>query len=368
MKIIVLAGFLILSCAGYSQTNKDEFTINGKVKGKTSGKIYLSAFIAKGTRDSVVIQNGSFHFTGKVDEPTPYILSLESNYVNKPLLMFFAETGAMKIAIKADDIRNGKVKGSQSQKEYSVYQTTIKPYNDQISKLADRRKKLSKDDKIIMDSITAAWDAIATKKRDAEKEFIKANPQSAVSAWVITRSFIFQPDLELLESLYNRLSPAVQATSYGNAVNERLEKEKFVAVGKPAPEFSQADTLGKMVALKEFRGKYVLVDFWASWCVPCRAENPNVVKAFNANKDKNFTILGVSLDQPGKKQAWLDAIHKDELTWTHVSDLKFWDNEVARLYGINSVPSNFLIDPSGKIVARNLAGKELSEKLNELLK
>lgn len=368
MKIIALAGFLVLSCAAYSQTNEDGFTIKGKVKGVTDGKIYLSAFVIKGKRDSAVIQNGSFYFTGKVDEPTPYILSLESNFVNKPLLMFFAENSTMKITVKADDIRNGKVKGSQSQKEYANYQIKIQPYSDQISKLSDRRKKVSKDDKATLDSIAAAWDAIAAKKKDAEKEFIKANPQSSVSAWVITRSFIFQPELELLESLYNGLSPAVKATSYARTVKERLDMEKFVAVGKSAPDFSQADTLGKIVSLKDFRGKYVLLDFWASWCGPCRAENPNVVKAFNANKDKNFTIVSVSLDQPGKQQAWLDAIHKDGLTWTHVSDLKFWDNEVARLYGINAVPSNFLIDPAGKIVARNLEGKELIEKLNEILK
>jgi peroxiredoxin len=133
-------------------------------------------------------------------------------------------------------------------------------------------------------------------------------------------------------------------------------------------EFTQNDTLGKPVSLSDFKGKYVLIDFWASWCGPCRAENPNVVKAYNNYKDKDFTVLGVSLDQPGKQEAWLNAIHKDSLTWTHVSDLKFWDNAVAQLYGIRAIPQNLLLDPSGKIIAKNIRGEELKKKLEEVMK
>ncbi len=368
MKIITLTAFLTFCCASYSQKGKDVFTIEGKVPGMTTGKIYLSEFAINGKRDSTTIQNGSFSFKGKADEPTPYILSLESNFVNKPLLMFFAENGSIKIKVNVADIKKSDVKGSQSHKEYVIYQNKTQTFVEQITNLSNRRKDVAKQNTVILDSITAAWDALAAKKKEAEKEFIKANPNSVVSAWVITRSFIFQPELEILESLYNGLSPAVQATSYALKVKERLDVEKLSSVGQSALDFSQADTLGKTVSLKDFRGQYVLLDFWASWCVPCRMENPNVVKAFQSNKDKNFTVLSVSLDRPGKQQAWLAAIHKDNLTWTHVSDLKFWDNEVAKLFGINAVPSNFLIDPAGRIVAKNLAGAELIEKLREVLK
>ena len=133
-------------------------------------------------------------------------------------------------------------------------------------------------------------------------------------------------------------------------------------------DFTQNDTLGNPVSLSSFKGKYVLVDFWASWCGPCRRENPNVVKTFNAYKDKPFTILSVSLDQPNAKDKWIKAIHDDNLTWTHVSDLQFWNNAVAKQYGIQAIPQNLLLDPQGKIIAKNLRSETLSEKLAEVFK
>jgi peroxiredoxin len=145
------------------------------------------------------------------------------------------------------------------------------------------------------------------------------------------------------------------------------EAPKPIWIGRQAPEISLPDTEGRTVKLSSFRGKYVLVDFWASWCGPCRRENPNVVDAYNQFKNKNFTVLGVSLDRPGQKENWIKAIREDKLTWTHISDLKFWQSEVVPVYQVGSIPFNVLVDPDGKIVAENLRGNALGQKLQEVL-
>jgi peroxiredoxin len=174
-------------------------------------------------------------------------------------------------------------------------------------------------------------------------------------------------DPMLLEKRYNAMDTSAKTYAISKSLYSYIQYNKVGAVGTAALDFTQPDTTGTPVTLSSFHGKYVLVDFWASWCGPCRAENPNVVDNFNQFKQKNFTVLGVSLDRPGGKDNWLAAIHKDNLKWTHVSDLQFWNNAAAQLYRVNSIPFNMLIDPSGKIIAKNLRGEMLHSKLCEVL-
>ncbi|HMH32813.1 MAG TPA: TlpA disulfide reductase family protein, partial [Puia sp.] len=193
----------------------------------------------------------------------------------------------------------------------------------------------------------------------------RKHPASIVAAFEVYDNFFLEPDAGELDTVYHGLDTGLQNSYYGKKIKNVLEKTKMTAVGNPAPEFTQNDVSDKPVALSSFRGKYLLIDFWASWCGPCRAENPNVLKAYHQYNPKGFDILGVSLDD--KKDKWEQAIQKDHLTWTQVSDLKGWKNSAAEQYGINAIPMNFLLDKNGKIIARGLRGEELEKKLHEVL-
>ena len=364
LSLVIL--FLFVCAPAFSQNTPREYTIEGQVEGIASGKIYFSVFASDRKMDSAEIIHGVFRFKGSLPEPSPVILSLEQNYVNKPLFIFFLDKGKHTVTLNKDDLNNGKVQGSATTSDYELLKNIEKPFNDKLAATRQLSRDTSK-------AAQAEWEKIRSstykEKLAAQESFIRTNSSSPVAAWATHRNFSFSPTGEAtFKELYQLLSPSLQYTSYYAAMKESIQKIEMLSIGNAAPDFTQHDTLGKPVNLSDFRGRYVLLDFWASWCVPCRKDNPNVVKAFNRYKDKGFTVLGVSLDRPGKKEAWLKAIHQDQLTWTHVSDLKFWDNEVAKQYGIKAVPANLLIGPDGKILAKNLHGGDLEKALNDFIK
>lgn len=343
MKLSCFTMILLLACsAALAQEN---FTIKGKVGSSSApGKAYL---LYKNGRDivtdSAFLYKGSFEFKGTLNEPTLARLIVDhlgAGYTNttmsSDMTMMYLEKGIIHIS-GADSVKKAKITGSPINKDYARYKDFI--------------------------AGTTEEEALQAK----ELAFIKANPNSYVSLYTLRALAVPIIDVPVIEPLFNNLSEEIRESVAGRAFKELINKKRAVAIGATAPLFTQQDINNQPVHLTDFRGKYVLLDFWASWCGPCRAENPYLVKAYNNYKDKGFTIISVSLDRPGKKDDWLKAIEKDRLPWTHVSDLRFWENEVAVQYGIKSIPQNFLLDKEGRIIAENLRGKALEEKLQNLL-
>ncbi|KIO77004.1 hypothetical protein TH53_11580 [Pedobacter lusitanus] len=368
-KTTLLAAGALLPFALFAQ---QPFSIKGEIKSLQPGdKIFLN-YIADGKSvlDSAIAAKGTFTFNGKIKDPARGVLYKKSNVkgVKSDALPFYLESGNIEVAA-TDSLKKATINGSLINRDNSKLKSQSKTVQDQIDILNAEYAKFTpeqKKDKAFIDSFEKRYENISAGLTPIYLDYARNNPDSYISIVVLSQLATNDKVHSDAEQLFQALSPKVRETSTGKSIAGYFEAAKKTKVGLQAIDFTQNDVNDKPVKLSDFKGKYVLVDFWASWCGPCRQENPNVVSAYNQYKDKGFTVLGVSLDQPGKKAAWLKAIEDDKLAWTQVSDLKFWDNAVAKLYGIRSIPSNFLIDPSGKIIAKGLREEALHNKLAEI--
>jgi peroxiredoxin len=358
---------------------------NFKIVGKAGNynapaKVFLNYKLnGKNVTDSTILKNGAFEFKGSINAPLSANLILDHKGTGFQNLDFktkqdvfgvYLEKGTINIS-SPDSLLKSTVTGSKLNEESRNLQNMLKPLEAKMRAFNNDYQSASEEQKassVFNLTLQTRYENIQKQQKEILKKFIQNNLNSYVSLDALRAIAGENPEYSEVEPLFSSLSPELKKTAFGKALAANLANGKNVAIGAAALDFTQSDVNGKPVKLSDFKGKYVLLDFWASWCGPCRQENPNVVKVFNKFKDKNFTVLGVSLDRENGKKAWLKAIEDDKLAWTHVSDLKFWNNKVAVLYGIQSIPQNFLLDPDGKIIAKNLRGEDLDRKLSELIK
>jgi peroxiredoxin len=377
--ILLVLSFLPLLAIG--QDKGKTFKLAGKTKGLAYKPdwIYLQYRVnGEWKTDSVQSRDGKYEFAGEIQEPVQGRLRVKYTpgedgkkivtVSGRDGASVFLQPGKIKV-VSVDSFSNIQVEGSAAHTEFVKLNNQAKPFNERMEPLYTKYSEYGKvKDKANQTKVEDEIDAIDSEMREkVYGEYAKNNPSSPLALYALQQYAGWEINPDKVEPLFVALSEENHNYPSAAEFKENIEIARKTGIGRLAMDFTQNDTLGSPVMLSSFKGRYVLVDFWASWCGPCRAENPNVVKVFNKYKDRNFHIIGVSLDRPGQKERWMKAIHDDKLEWTQVSDLKFWDNEVAKQYGIKAIPQNLLLDPDGKIIAKNLRGEELDQKLEQAM-
>lgn len=358
MKRILIALFILpVLCTAQEK----DFVIRGQLKGLADNTpvTIKNEEVSENVLAKAVAKAGRFELKGKLTEPNLYYISFEGS---SQRLYIFLDASTISLVGHRDSLNFARVNGSPSHKDFQDFNATFNPLFNRLNPIVkdlnegkpDPENKKRIEYQLIVDQVNAKAD-----------EFVKTHYASPVAPLTILVLSQLAPSIDVTENRFLQLAPAVKDSYFGKMVGQTVAEGKIGAIGTDAIDFVQNDTTGQPVSLSSFRGKFVLIDFWASWCRPCRMENPNVVEAYKKYSGKNFTVLGVSLDR--SREPWIKAIKDDNLSWTQVSDLKYWNNEVAAKYKVGTIPQNFLIDPNGKIIARDLRGAELHQRLEQLL-
>jgi peroxiredoxin len=334
------------------------FIIKGNIQG-ASGMAYITyEFNYKDHTDSAIITNGQFTLNGQLPEPLLCTLRVSNS---QQIRLFFAENTTMQATGNVAKLFDIQVGGGKEQEIWNGFNTKQREViGDKIMEVRKRPRdssshKLSPADAAEIDVV----------KDSVMQSFVKANPNAVATAFIIYQTYIVYPDYKRAGELYVLLNKKIKDCYYARRTAQNVHATDKTTPGSLAPAFTLPDTTGQMVSLASFKGQYVLIDFWASWCMPCRKENPYLKKAYNRFHSKGFEIVGVSIDSG--KGAWTKAIETDSLPWVHVSDLKAGQGPVPDAYGVKSIPKNVLVDKSGKVIARNLRGEELENLLEKIL-
>ena len=370
--------FLLITATLFAACNKleeNEFIVSGTAEGIADGKLAIletldeSGMGVKPT-DTAFIKNGKFEFKGIATEPELRFIQIDSI---QGKAVFVLENGEISIKAFKDSINKTIIGGTYNNDQFATYNKEQTAIQKKIADFRTANKEkmdmaVQSNDSVTINNLRDTYVKLNDELKDYNIKFADTNPKAFISVLMI-QNMLMQPgaDFEKLEKTYNNLDKTVRNTKPGKSVGELIANRSSAEVGNAAPEFSAPNPDGKMVSLKESLGKVTIIDFWASWCGPCRRENPNVVALYNELHDKGLNIIGISLDKEGDSQKWKDAIVADKLTWPQVSNLQYWNEPIAKKYNVQSIPATFILDASGKIVAKDLRGEELKAKVMELL-
>lgn len=356
--VLLIAIFFIVGCK-----EKQNYTIKVHTSSDSNGMAYLLQ--SKNGQlvpfDSAKWENG-YEFKGHIDKPRMVFFSIKGK---KNREGFFIDNQNITVKLPNKPTAHALIKGTKLNDIYMRYLDSAMVYKKQNRKLYKSYQKMrAAGNTKGLDSVRQKVEKLMDKEQQFAKSFAAQNMDNQVGLYVIRKKLVYQMSYKNLNDLLQKVTDDNKDNRYYDYLSKHLNKLEKTRIGKEAPVFTMQDTAGREVSLKDFRGNYTLIDFWAAWCGPCRKANPHVVEIYKDFHPKGFQILGVSFDQ--SKEAWMKAIHDDQLPWTQVSDLRGWKNAAGQLYGINSIPHTVLIDPEGKIVANRFDHKELRKKLEKI--
>jgi thiol-disulfide isomerase/thioredoxin len=365
--ILLVTTFTLISC----NSNSDFYTIEGNAIGFEDGTTIFVNTVSNNNQpkiiDTLIVNSGSF----KGVYPKSEVLSINLLQVEniKANILYFPENSNLKATLYKDSIQSSFIVGSQQNDSYKEFMDQSKKFNKVKSEKSELFKQARREqDGIAAKDLQSEIQDISVAENDYKIQFVSDNPNSLFSVLLLTE-LVNKKEISSVDAstIINKYSPKIAATPSSKSLKINIQSMKKADIGGVAPNFSAPSPDGNQLALNDVLGKYTIIDFWASWCKPCRRENPNVVKVYEEYHDKGLNIISVSLDKAGQKERWIKAIEADKMNWEHVSNLKGWNEPIAKMYNVRSIPATFLLDENGTIIAKNLRGAALGTKIATLL-